>query len=144
MPGYFATMGIRLIAGRDFTDQDDATKPQASSSSVESFARSAWPGQDPFGTPSARSATSDKWLTVVGVVADTRYREIETARGSISFSRTRSSRARSGSSSSAPQAIRAAIAADVRRAVRAVDPSQPVGLPDDGRDRGQRRWAGGV
>ena len=66
-------------------------------------------------------------MTVVGVVADTRYREIETARldlylpyeqfeSPIRFFVIRTT----GDPS--------AIAADVRRAVRAVDPSQPVEL----------------
>ena len=48
MPGYFATMGIRLIAGRDFTEQDDDKAPGVVIVS-ERFARSAWPGQDPLG-----------------------------------------------------------------------------------------------
>ena len=52
MPGYFATMGIRLIAGRDFTEQDDDKAPDVVIVS-ERFARSAWPGQDPLGRPAA-------------------------------------------------------------------------------------------
>jgi putative ABC transport system permease protein len=126
MPGYFATMGIRLVSGRDFTERDDDQAPGVIIVS-ESFARSAWPGQDPLGRRLRISFEKDTWLTVVGVVVDARYREIETARldvyqpygqstGPIRFFVIRAA----GDPTS--------IAADVRRAVHAVDPSQPVEL----------------
>jgi putative ABC transport system permease protein len=130
MPGYFSTMGVRLLAGRDFTEQDT----MASAGIVivsESLARAAWPGQDPIGRRLSMNMPSspfdDKWLTVVGVVADVRYREIETARldlyqpygQSTSFVRDFVIR-----TAGDPRAI----AADVRRTVRAIDPNQPVEL----------------
>ena len=83
MPGYFSTMGIRLVAGRDFTEQD-GMKSSGVVIVSESLARTAWPGQDPIGKRLSMNMPSspfdDKWLSVVGVVADVRYREIETAR----------------------------------------------------------------
>ena len=78
MPGYFATMGIPLVAGRDFTYQDDAKSPGVVIVSRQ-LRPMAWPGQDPLGKR-LKVSYSDKWLTVIGVVADTRYREIETSR----------------------------------------------------------------
>ena len=125
MPGYFATMGIPLVAGRDFTYQDDAKSPGVVIVSG-SFARSAWPGQDPLGKR-LKVSYGDKWLTVIGVAADTRYREIETSRLDVFQPHAQFE---------APIrhfVIRAAgdplvVAADVRRAVHAVDPSQPAEL----------------
>ncbi len=125
MPGYFATMGIPLVAGRDFTYQDDAKSPGVVIVS-RSFARLAWPGQDPLGKR-LKVSYGDKWLTVIGVVADTRYREIETSRLDVFQPHAQFE---------APIrhfVIRAAgdprvVAADVRRAVHAVDPSQPAEL----------------
>ena len=126
MPGYFATMGIRLIAGRDFTEQDNDKAPRVVIVS-ESFARSAWPGQDPLGRRLQLSFEKDSWVTVVGVVADTRYREIETARLDLYLPHEQfSSPIRFFVIRTAGDP--SAIAADVRRAVRAVDPSQPVDL----------------
>jgi putative ABC transport system permease protein len=130
MPGYFSTMGIRQIAGRDFTDQDTMTSSGVVIVS-ESLARTAWPGQDPVGRRLSMNMPSspldDKWLTVIGVVADVRYREIETARldlyqpygQSTSFVRDYVMR-----TTGDPRRI----AADVRRAVRSIDPNQPVEL----------------
>jgi putative ABC transport system permease protein len=128
MPGYFSAMGIRIVAGRDFTDQDDM-KSSGVVIVSESLARAAWPGQDPIGRRLSMNMPSspfdDKWLTIVGVVADVRYREVETARldlyqpygQSTSFVRDFVVRT-SGDPS--------ALAASVRQAVRAIDPNQPV------------------
>jgi len=73
-------MGIRLAAGRDFTEQDDgnATGVLIVSSAV---ARLAWPNEDPLGK---RLSLENKpkpgdWLTVVGVVDDIRQRSLTEA-----------------------------------------------------------------
>lgn len=70
-PGYFATMGVRLLRGRDFAESDDADAPGVAIVS-ESVARRVWPGGEAVGR---RISMADKpgpgdWLTVVGVVAD--------------------------------------------------------------------------
>jgi putative ABC transport system permease protein len=72
-PGYFATLGLPLVAGREFSSQDLTQSPRVIIVN-ESLARTAWPGQDPVGRslildyqggPTARQ--------VVGVVRDARY-----------------------------------------------------------------------
>lgn len=83
-PGYFRAMGIRLLAGRDFSDRDDEKASPVVVIS-QSLARRTWPGQDPIGKRLWTSAPEDAngqplWETVVGVVADTRYREVQAAR----------------------------------------------------------------
>jgi putative ABC transport system permease protein len=77
-PGYFHAMRIALRQGRLFTARDDTRAPRVAVVS-ETTARRLWPGQNPLqrrilmpgqtpgGPPSA-------WRTVVGVVADVRYR----------------------------------------------------------------------
>jgi putative ABC transport system permease protein len=144
MPGYFSTMGVRQVAGRDFTDQDAMTSPGVIIVS-ESLARAAWPGQDPIGRRLSMNMPSspfdDKWLTVIGVVADVRYREVETARldlyqpygQSTSFVRDFVIR-----TAGDPRVI----SADVRHAVRAIDPNQPVELltMDEIVTRAMGRW----
>jgi putative ABC transport system permease protein len=72
-PGYFATLGLRLVAGREFSAQDETTAPRVIIIN-ESLARSTWPGQDPLG----RSLILDYQggataRQVVGVVRDARY-----------------------------------------------------------------------
>jgi hypothetical protein len=47
-PRYFAALGIPLVAGRDFTDQDDSAHPRVALVN-ETMARRFWPGLDPVG-----------------------------------------------------------------------------------------------
>lgn len=73
-PGYFATLGLPLVTGREFSAQDELTAPRVVIIN-ESLARSAWPGQDPVGRnlilDYQGGATARQ---VVGVVRDARYR----------------------------------------------------------------------
>ncbi len=70
-PGYFATLGIPLQRGRDFTRQDGADAPRAVIVDA-STARRLWPGEDPLEKRITFSDTYEnaRWLTVVGVVGD--------------------------------------------------------------------------
>jgi putative ABC transport system permease protein len=71
-PGYFATMRVPLIRGRDFTAMDNASARGVVIVS-QSVAQKLWPGQDPLGRQIAEDVehpTPDSWLTVVGVVGD--------------------------------------------------------------------------
>jgi predicted permease len=75
--GYFKTMGIPLLAGRDFTEQDTSAAPKVAIVS-ERVVRECFPG----GTREAlgrrvRLMDDGDWLAVVGVVADIRQRGLE-------------------------------------------------------------------
>jgi putative ABC transport system permease protein len=67
--GYFKTLGIPLVAGRDFDQRDDQGKGPAAVIVNQALARQLWPGQDPVGR---RLRSLQIELTVVGVVADVR------------------------------------------------------------------------
>ena len=69
-PGFFRTMGIPLLRGRDFTDADDwsGTRPMIVS---EATARQFWGDDNPIGRTLHRRADASD-LTVVGVVGDVR------------------------------------------------------------------------
>jgi len=73
-PGYFATLGLRLVAGREFALQDTVQSPRVIVIN-ESLAQAAWPGQDPLGRELILDyqggATSRQ---IVGVVRDARYK----------------------------------------------------------------------
>lgn len=72
-PGYFATMGIAVKQGREFTASDSPDAQQVAIIN-ETMARRFWPGESPlgrrftYGTPDANT----QWMTIVGVVGDTR------------------------------------------------------------------------
>ncbi len=79
-PRYFETMGIPLLKGRAFTEED---KSESESPSVivvsETTARSFWPGEDALGKHikvGSPSNNDNKWLTVIGVVKDVRQFEL--------------------------------------------------------------------
>jgi predicted permease len=71
-PNYFRTLRTPLVAGRDFTLQDNA-KSQLVAIVNEEFAARYWPGQDPIGK---RIQLYDRWRTVVGVARNAKYRRV--------------------------------------------------------------------
>jgi predicted permease len=73
-PGYLDTMGIQLVAGRDFTASDDASAPRVALVN-ETAARQFWPGEDPLGKR-VRFGEESPWMTIVGVVRDGKYRTL--------------------------------------------------------------------
>ena len=75
--GFFHTMGIPIVAGRDFNENDTAAAPKVGILS-ESLARKAFPGQNPIGKhflahfhPS--EGKPGDLIEVVGICGDTRY-----------------------------------------------------------------------
>jgi putative ABC transport system permease protein len=70
-PGYFRTMGIPLLAGRDFTDRDTAAAPRAIVIS-HTMARHFFGDRSPIGQ--RMLWRDDRAWEVVGVAADTRTR----------------------------------------------------------------------
>jgi predicted permease len=83
-PDYFRAMDIRLLRGRLFDRQDTALSAPVVIVG-ESLAANLWPGQDPIGKRllthgAPEEANERQWQTVVGVVEDARYREVETKR----------------------------------------------------------------
>lgn len=67
-PGYFATMRIPLLHGRDFADSDGVDQPCVVIVSRQ-LADRHWPGVDPVGRR-IRRGTNPRPCTVVGVVGD--------------------------------------------------------------------------
>jgi putative ABC transport system permease protein len=72
-PGYFNTMGIPLVRGRDFNDQDTLETTLGVIVS-EMTAKHYWPNEDPIGKRiKPGGTTADRpWRTVIGVVKDVR------------------------------------------------------------------------
>ena len=72
-PGYFATLGLPLVSGREFSDQDALTAPRVVIIN-ESLARLAWQGEDPVGRALILDYQGGAAARqVVGVVRDARY-----------------------------------------------------------------------
>ena len=68
-PGYFATMGIRLLRGREFTASDDSAA-QGALVVNQRFADRFWPGQDALGK---RVGIGGREHVIVGLVPTGKY-----------------------------------------------------------------------
>jgi macrolide transport system ATP-binding/permease protein len=71
-PEYFATVGIPLLAGREFTRVDDEKSAPVAIIN-QSMASKYWPGRDPIGD---HFLVKDQSLQVVGVAKDSKYRSM--------------------------------------------------------------------
>jgi putative ABC transport system permease protein len=70
-PGYFQTMGVALLKGRDFTDGDNREAPGVAIIN-QSFARSFFPKEDPIGKRLDIGDGYNHMREIVGVVGDTK------------------------------------------------------------------------
>jgi macrolide transport system ATP-binding/permease protein len=69
---YLKTLGVRLMRGRFFTDEEDASKPKVTLIN-EAFARKYYPGEDPIGQRfGGITLAPDSMREIVGVVDDVR------------------------------------------------------------------------
>jgi predicted permease len=82
-PGFLDTLGVKLLRGRNISDRDRAGQPKVLLVS-ETAARRLWPNDDPIGKRFVAFGSRPA-LTVVGVVPDTRYRDLRIARPSVYF-----------------------------------------------------------
>jgi predicted permease len=84
LPGYFQTIGATVIAGRDFTEADDAAHQHVAIVD-DALAKQTWPGQDPLGrklnisdSPKGPYEFERDWVVVVGVVKHVQYHSLTT------------------------------------------------------------------
>lgn len=135
-PGYFAMLSIRPVRGRVFTDRDGVNVPPVVVIN-QSFARTAWPGQDPIGKrlrlvqrssrqPTGSTATQP-WLTVVGLIPDVvQSDESQGLQDPLLYLPYRELPQREmvlGARTVVPPEL---LANEFRRAVQALDPDLPV------------------
>jgi predicted permease len=123
-PGYFETMGTKLLAGRDFTWHDDANSPRVAIVNV-AFGRQALHSENVVGKP-FRQGTKGALVEIVGVVEDGKYESLTESQGPAlfwpilqSYNSTTTVEARS--SIPAAQLVR-----EMRQAVAGLDPELPL------------------
>jgi macrolide transport system ATP-binding/permease protein len=74
-PDYFATLGIPLLSGREFTRADDENAARVAIVNQTMIAR-YWRGQNPIGQ---RLQVKGNWVQVVGVAKDSKYYSMDEA-----------------------------------------------------------------
>ena len=73
-PGYFSTMGIPIVRGREFTTEDATLDPRSIIVN-EALARREYPNEDPIGhriSFGPDQQGNQQWLDIVGVVGNVR------------------------------------------------------------------------
>jgi putative ABC transport system permease protein len=122
-------MGMQLIRGRDFSEQDRAESPKVAIIS-QSLADQFFPGQNPIGKRINMTNGPQTWREIVGVVNDVHNRSIDDEMKPQSYDplaqRPFTTLGFVLRTASDPATLSAAL----RREVYAVDPEQPVGRID--------------
>jgi predicted permease len=124
-PGFFEALRIPLVAGRTFIDTELTPTPAAVVVS-ERVASRFWPDQDPIGKRITLGAADEnaQWMSVVGVVRDVQYRTLRRTANTdpdiyLPFADRNAQIAFAIRTSVPPSSV----AAPVRAAIRALDPS---------------------
>jgi predicted permease len=132
-PKFFATMGIPLLSGRDFTPADIATSPKIAILS-ESAARQYFPGENPIGRHVRFTDENPTDVEIVGVVKDilTEFRQEEDSRRSARAVYIPFTQAPPTMTGQAVVEVRTAerpatVAAPIREAAQALDKELPIG-----------------
>jgi putative ABC transport system permease protein len=71
-PGYFQTLGVHLLAGRDFTPEDRAGAPPVLIIG-DAMAKRYWPGQNPIGKRLKGGNPKNPEITVIGMTAPIKH-----------------------------------------------------------------------
>jgi len=126
-PAYFHLLGMTLIRGRLFLDQDLEDTPSIAVIN-QAAAHTYWPNQDPVGKRvMVRSRVAKPgWTTIVGVLADARTESLADAGVPQIYFDIYQRPAKFLALYVRGQVDPAAIAAQVRTQVQAVDPELPV------------------
>ena len=124
-PGYFRMLGVSMMEGREFDRSDPASVAIVN----EEMARRLWPGRSALGRRIRfGDAGSDApWRTVIGVVSNQGGSPMPAARPRPSaFVPFASDAGRTFAVTASTSGSAVALAADVREALKAIDPDQPI------------------
>jgi predicted permease len=129
-PNFVAAVGARIVAGRDLlpTDAYNTTRVVVIN---ETMARMFWPEGNAIGTEVQIGAGSpnDRWITVVGIMADMRAHGLTEAIRPTAFGTTRQyTWPRRHLAVRTDETAPMTLAAELRSAVQAVDPSVSLGV----------------
>lgn len=122
---FFATTGIPLLHGRMFADSDTAKSPKVVVVN-QTFVRQFLPGKNPIGQFYGYDATNPRSFQIVGVVRDSRVNDVREDVPPMIFHSLSQDAIDVGSLNVRTFADPAPLVAQIRDAVRSVDPRLPI------------------
>jgi predicted permease len=127
---YFRAIGIPLLKGRFFTENDDDRATQVAIIS-QRLARFLWPNEDPLGKRVSLGIGPESWLEIVGIVGDVRQDDLS-AEPPSGFYVPYQQVSVPGFLDAGTFVVRTieepqSLAVSVRKTIQAVDPTLPVG-----------------
>src|SRR5271168_4344304 len=124
-PEYFHVLGMTLLRGRLFVDQDLEDTPSIAVIN-QAAARTYWPNQDPVGKRARLERRKPVWTTIVGVIADARTESLADAGIPQVYLDIYQRPAKFLAFYLRGRVDPAAISAQVRTQIQSVDPELPV------------------
>jgi predicted permease len=123
--GYLETMGIPVVAGRNFASTDTADAPPVVIVNRALAAR-YWSGQDPIGRRMRLGGAAGPWAQIVGVAADSKYNWIGEAPTPFVYIPRRQAALPSSTLLLAIDGPAAGLVAPLREVLRELDPNLPT------------------
>ena len=122
---YFHTLGIQLLEGRDFSSSDT---PKTTKAVIlnQTYARQLFGSSNPIGRRIGYNATEDHDFQVIGVVSDARVDGLRAVSPAEAYLSLEQNPQKIGTIEVRTKGRLDSLPADVRDALRAVDPSLPV------------------
>lgn len=130
-PGYFATLGIPVLRGREFTAQDAVANARAVVIN-EAMARREYPDTDPIGRRFSFGPDDQgnpQWLDIVGVVGNVRQYRADQDPVPMTYAPTIAAPGRAQNLLIRTAGEPMAVAGAVRAALQSLDASLPVSPP---------------
>jgi putative ABC transport system permease protein len=122
--GYFEALGIPLVRGRTFTEEDRSGAPPVAVVSI-GLAKHLWPNADPIGTR-VKPDPAKPWSTIVGIVGDVRSGPVDAPIPAIYTSQRQDRWPGSSAFAIRASGDPAALAVSVRETVQRVDPTLAI------------------
>ena len=126
-PGFFKTLGISLLRGRDFNNQDSEDSPLVAIVS-ETMAKQFFPGEDPLGKrfTTGYANASGQWTEIVGIVRDSKYASLVEASTPVVYMPLTQRHETGVTLYVRAQVAPASLVPQLRREIQSLEPNLPV------------------
>jgi predicted permease len=124
-PGFFRTLGIRLVSGRDFSEQDIEARPPVVIVN-ETTVRMHFAGESPIGKRVSFDSPQGPWREIIGVVRDSKYGALGEAPLAVAYLPVAQNHETGMTLYVRASVSPASLVSTLRREIQAIEPNLPV------------------